>query len=166
MRDAGHTGPLISSATLLGIGLGGFLDGIVLHQILQWHHMLSARRPPTDLVTMKVNMFWDGLFHAFTWATTFVGLILLWRTGRRADVPWSARVFGGSLALGWGVFNLVEGIVDHQLLGIHHVHPGSGQLAWDIAFLISGVVLIVGGWMAIRSRRPSAPAEARSAGGQ
>jgi hypothetical protein len=26
---------------LLGIGLGEFFDGIVLHQILQWHHMVS-----------------------------------------------------------------------------------------------------------------------------
>ena len=27
---------------LLGIGLGGFVDGILLHQILQWHHMLTS----------------------------------------------------------------------------------------------------------------------------
>ena len=26
---------------LLGVGLGWFVDGIVLHQILQWHHMLT-----------------------------------------------------------------------------------------------------------------------------
>jgi uncharacterized membrane protein len=25
----------------MGIGFGGFIEGIVLHQILQWHHMLS-----------------------------------------------------------------------------------------------------------------------------
>ncbi len=29
-------------ATILGVGLGGFVDGIVLHQVLQWHHMLSS----------------------------------------------------------------------------------------------------------------------------
>jgi uncharacterized membrane protein len=167
MKDlpSSHIGPLVSSATLLGIGLGGFLDGIVLHQILQWHHMLSARLPPVDLVNVKVNMFWDGLFHAFTWGATFVGLLLLWRTGGLVEVPRSSRVFGGSLALGWGIFNLVEGIVDHQLLGIHHVHPGAGQLAWDIGFLLSGAALILGGWMTIRShravtRRGRAPAHA------
>lgn len=27
---------------LLGLGLGGFVDGILLHQILQRHHMLSS----------------------------------------------------------------------------------------------------------------------------
>jgi uncharacterized membrane protein len=26
----------------MGLGLGGFLDGIVLHQVLQWHHMLTV----------------------------------------------------------------------------------------------------------------------------
>jgi uncharacterized membrane protein len=35
------TPPSKASGLLFGIGLGGFLDGIVLHQILQWHHMLS-----------------------------------------------------------------------------------------------------------------------------
>jgi uncharacterized membrane protein len=28
-------------AFIMGLGLGGFIDGIVLHQILQWHHMLT-----------------------------------------------------------------------------------------------------------------------------
>jgi hypothetical protein len=26
----------------MGVGLGGFVDGILLHQILQWHHMLTG----------------------------------------------------------------------------------------------------------------------------
>jgi hypothetical protein len=65
-----HHGPLIAAGLLLGTGLGGFVDGIVLHQILQWHNMLSSVRPPTNLVDMKVNMVWDGLFHALTWTVT------------------------------------------------------------------------------------------------
>jgi uncharacterized membrane protein len=145
-----HQGPIISSGILLGTGLGGFLDGIVLHQILQWHNMLSSIRPPDDLLTMKYNMLWDGLFHAFTWLTTVAGLVRLWRAGLRADVPWSTGTFVGSLFLGWGLFNLIEGLVDHQILGIHHVHPGAGQLAWDIAFLVSALVMILGGYMAVR----------------
>ena len=27
---------------LLGVGLGGFVDGMMLHQILQWHHTLTS----------------------------------------------------------------------------------------------------------------------------
>jgi uncharacterized membrane protein len=150
---ARHQGALISAGVLLGTGLGGFFDGILLHQILQWHNMLSSRLPPTDLVNMKINMFWDGLFHAFTWLTTVIGLGLLWRAGGRPEVPWSTRAFVGSLAIGWGAFNLVEGLIDHHLLGIHHVHPGAGQLAWDVGFLVFGAVLVGVGWGLVRAGR-------------
>lgn len=153
---ATHRGAIVSSGILLGTGLGGFFDGILLHQILQWHNMLSSVQPPTDLVTMKVNMLWDGLFHAFTWIVTVLGLARLWRAGLRADVPWSTRTFTGSLVLGWGLFNLVEGVIDHQLLGIHHVHPGEAQLAWDVGFLVFGLVQIAVGFIALRTGRHDA----------
>jgi uncharacterized membrane protein len=131
---------------LLGVGLGGFIDGILLHQILQWHNMLSSQVPPTTLVSMKYNMIWDGLFHAVTWIATAVGIAALFRAGRRADSVWSGRVLLGAMLAAWGLFNLVEGLIDHQLLGIHHVHPGDHQRAWDIGFLISGLALLaIGG---------------------
>jgi uncharacterized membrane protein len=146
-------GPLLSAGLLLGTGLGGFVDGIVLHQILQWHNMLSSKIAPTDLVALKQNMVWDGVFHAATWVMTAVGLGLLWRAGQRPDVPWSTRVFVGSLALGWGLFNVVEGIIDHHLLGLHHVHPGRDELAWDLGFLAFGMLLAIGGSLLIRAGR-------------
>lgn len=61
----------------MGAGLGGFADGIALHQILQWHNMLSGWRPPNTLVDAKVNMTWDGIFHAGVWMLTCVGLAML-----------------------------------------------------------------------------------------
>ena len=144
-------GPLVVSGLLLGTGLGGFVDGIVLHQILQWHNMLSSTHPPLDLLAMKYNMVWDGLFHALTWICTVAGIVRLFFCARRSDVTWSGRtLFGGALA-GWGLFNFVEGLIDHQLLGIHHVHPGQGELAWDLAFLASGLVLVALGVWAVRS---------------
>jgi uncharacterized membrane protein len=69
--------PIVSAGLFLGIGMGGFADGILLHQILQVHNMLSAVRPPTTLVDVEINMFWDGLFHAFTWAMTLAGIVKL-----------------------------------------------------------------------------------------
>jgi len=146
-----HHGPIISSGILLGTGLGGFVDGILLHQILQWHNMLSSVRPPIDLVEMKYNMVWDGLFHAFTWTMVCIGVWRLWRAGLDPDVPWSTRTFVGSLFFGWGLFNFVEGLIDHQLLGLHHVHPGADQLAWDLAFLGLGLVEMFAGGLAIRA---------------
>lgn len=153
MNDRARRGPLLAAGTLLGAGLGGFLDGIVLHQILQWHNMLSNRVPPADLLAMKYNMVWDGLFHALTWTATVVGLVLLWRAGQNRSAVWSTRLFVGSLLLGWGLFNLVEGILDHQLLGLHHVRPGPSELAWDLGFLSFGALLALAGVSLIRHGR-------------
>lgn len=143
--------PLISAGILLGAGLGGFVDGIVLHQILQWHNMLSAQIPPVDLISAKVNMFWDGIFHAGVWILTVLGLAFLWSAGGNSDVPWSGRTFFGSLLMGWGLFNLIEGLVDHEYLGIHHVYEyGDNRLLYDLAFLALGALLVVSGWLLVR----------------
>ena len=152
--------PLTAAGFLLGVGMGGFVDGILFHQILQAHNMLSNRLFPDTLVNVEINMFWDGLFHAFTWITTAVGLGLLWRAGARADVPWSGRTLVGAMLLGWGAFNLVEGVIDHHILALHHVverATGGAQLAADLAFLGSGVVLIGVGLALIRSAPKDAP---------
>ena len=145
--------PLILAGVVLGKGLGGFVDGIVLHQILQVHHMLSARREPTSVVNLQVNMVWDGLFHALTWTATAVGIWLLFRAGRRPDVPWSGRTLFGAMLVGWGLFNFIEGLIDHHVLHVHHVIERLGVSVWDYAFLASGIVLIVAGWLMIRTDR-------------
>src|SRR5688500_6277372 len=79
----------VLAGILLGVGLGGFLDGIVLHQMLQWHHMLTAHGdyPATTVAGLEVNTTWDGIFHAATWLATAAGLVLLWRAGRRGAGP-------------------------------------------------------------------------------
>jgi uncharacterized membrane protein len=157
-----HRAPLIAAGILLGIGLGGFVDGIVLHQILQWHHMVSGPYPPTTVENLQINTLGDGLFHAATWLTTAAGLVLLWRAARRSDVPWSTSTFVGTLAMGWWMFNLVEGIVDHHLLAIHHVRPGPGELAWDLGFLAFGAILVAIGWMLVQGGRRDSATAARS----
>lgn len=137
---------------LLGVGLGGFFDGIVLHQILQWHHMLSstAGAPTTTVLGLERNTFWDGLFHAAAWIVTLAGLALLWRSVRRGEAPPSGRVLAGLLAIGWALFNLVEGVIDHELLGIHHVRPGAHHLAWDLGDLALSALLLAFGWWLAR----------------
>lgn len=152
--DALNRGPLISAGMALGVGLGGFADGIVLHQILQVHNMLSAKYPPTTLVNAEINMFWDGLFHGFCWIMSIVGLALLWRAGQRRDVPWSTCTFIGSLLLGWGAFNFIEGVIDHHLLQVHQVVQRLGVSVWDYAFLaFGGIGMMVVGVVLIRTGR-------------
>jgi uncharacterized membrane protein len=140
--------PTRSSGLLLGLGMGGFVDGIVLHQILQWHHMISSveGRSVTTLAGLEANTVADGVFHAATWVLTWAGLVtalIAWRQGRIAP-SWSFQA--GLVLTGWGIFNLVEGTVDHQILGVHHVRDDLGApLSWDIGFLAFGALLVAGG---------------------
>jgi uncharacterized membrane protein len=135
---------------LYGLGLGGFFDGIVLHQILQWHHMLShSEAYPVDTVPgLQVNTLADGFFHLAMWflvVAASITTITAWRQGRLAP-NWSFHF--GLVLLGWGTFNLVEGLIDHHLLQVHHVRDDlGGPLAWDIGFLVLSVLLTVGGWL-------------------
>ena len=136
---------------MIGIGMGGFIDGIVFHQILQVHNMLSARIPTTTLVGAKVNMVWDGAFHLGVWVATAIGIKLLWDAARRDSLQIAGQAFVGTLLLGWGLFNVVEGLIDHHLLHLHHVVEAMGESAWDYAFLGWGAVMIVIGLALMRS---------------
>lgn len=144
----------VSAGILLGLALGGFFDGVVFHQLLQWHHVLShAGHAPTELAQMKFNVFWDGLFHGLTYGFLVAALAVLWRASRRSYVCWSGRTLLATLLLGFGMFNLVEGIVDHHVLQIHHVNetvPQSQWLSWDMGFLLWGAAMAIAGWRMLR----------------
>lgn len=142
---------------MYGVGLGGFVDGIVLHQILQWHHLVSdTAHDPATVAGLEVNTMTDGFFHVLTWFVVVGASIVTlahWRQGRLAP-SWRFHV-GGVLA-GWGGFNLVEGLVDHHLLAIHHVRDDlGGPLAWDLGFLALGAALL-GAGLLLQRRRPRA----------
>ncbi|AGB17486.1 putative membrane protein [Halovivax ruber XH-70] len=145
--------PSIRAGIVLGVGLGGFFDGIVLHQVLQVHHMVSSRVAPTDVAGLEVNVLADGLFHVGTYLFTIVGVVLLSRAWRHSDVSVTGRTLLGSVLMGFGLFNLVEGVVDHHLLVLHRVWPaGPGPpILWDALFVLSGVALLVGGYAIVRS---------------
>src|SRR5215204_1688795 len=124
--SASSATPPKAPAFITGLGLGGFLDGIVLHQILQWHHMLTSEgdHPMTTVAGLEANTLADGLFHAFAWVMVGVALVILWRRSQTRRMSLDGRAFVGWMLVGWGTFNLVEGIVDHQILTIHHVREG------------------------------------------
>ncbi len=138
----------------MDIGLGGFVDGIVLHQIFQWHHMLTstAGHPSNTIAGLEANTVADGFFHLATWCFVAAAMTLsirAWQRNQRAS-PWRAQV--GMLLAGWGAFNLVEGLIDHQILGIHHARDDlGGPIGWDLGFLVFGLLLIVAGLFLARS---------------
>jgi uncharacterized membrane protein len=136
-----------AAGILFGIGLGGFVDGIVLHQILQWHNMLSNRIPPTTMEAMQINMRWDGLFHAAVWIVTLIAALILWSAARAQETVGTFREFFGKFLLGWGAFNLVEGIINHHILDLHYVRQSPDYAIYNYTFLaIGGVLFIVIGW--------------------
>jgi uncharacterized membrane protein len=145
-------GRTLWGGVLMGVGLGGFVDGIVFHQILQWHHMLSStdRWPLTTQHGLKVNTLADGIFHAAMWVVVLAGVLLM-----RNRMPPRRELYGLLLA-GWGAFNLVEGVVDHELLGIHHVRSGPHHRAYDWVFIAVSVVLVLAGARVAR-RNETAP---------
>lgn len=148
------------AGVVLGVGLGGLIDGIALHQIAQWHNMGSAVVPPTTMEAMKTNMRWDGYFHAATWLITAWGVYLFWRDSfYRKSIP-PLSVFVGQLILGWGIFNFVEGLIDHHMLGIHHVRDLPVHVPfYDWLFIAIGGqgFILVGSLMAWRE-----PAQTRA----
>ncbi len=120
--------PSIRPALLLGFALGGFFDGILLHQILQWHHLLSLV-PGTDL---RAQVLWDGLFHAAMYAIAGWGLWGLWRRG----APGGQRLWG-ALLLGFGFWHLVDAVLSHWVLGIHRIRvEAEAPLLWDLGWLV------------------------------
>jgi uncharacterized membrane protein len=151
----------LAGGILLGLGVGGFFDGIVLHQLLQWHHMVSSAGYPIDsLHNLEVNTIWDGVFHASTYVFVLAALVVIWRSIRQGTIRWSGPRIIGAVLIGFGLFNVVEGLVDHQILGLHHVNetaPREHWIYWDLGFLAWGAAMIaIGGVMA--KRKASTPA--------
>ncbi len=137
------------SGILFGIGFGGFFDGIVLHQILQWHHMVSHVEdyPTTTVAGLEANTLADGLFHAVTYLITIAALVVLWPVlGARRRV-WSTQGFVGLLLIGWAIFNIVEGVIDHHLLKVHVVREdASNPDLWNWGFLAISVLIGLAGY--------------------
>lgn len=150
-------GKATASSVLLGVGLGGFLDGIVMHQLLQWHHMVSAQTTTASLAGLEDNTLADGVFHAATWAVTVWGTLAAVRAWQRGELapPWRRQL--GGMLLGWGVFNLVDS-ANHLVLGLHHIRDDlGGPLGWDLGFLLFALALI-----AVGRGLAAAPARAAS----
>ena len=149
--------PLVRAGLVLGIGFGGFADGIILHQILGWHHLIcyTVNCQPASIGQLQRENTQDGYFHLALWLVTLAGATMLFRAERHAGQAWNGRVFVGSMLAGCGLFNFLEGIIDHQILGIHHVLPGHPhQLLFDLLFLANGVLFfMIGAWLMRSSRR-------------
>ena len=71
---------------LIGFALGGFFDGILLHQILQWHHLLSGVQAEA-LRDLRVQILADGVFHGMMYIVAGAGLWMLYRSRKEFTCP-------------------------------------------------------------------------------
>ena len=151
-----------SAGVLFGVGLGGFFDGIMLHQILQWHHMVtSAGYPPDTVENLKLNTLLDGLFHAATYIFLLAGLILLWRTARRRHLRWSSKLLAGTMLIGFGAFQRGGGIGEPPITRAASRQRNGAARAVDFlgrSVLDWGAAMLIRGWALYRAGLASNPA--------
>jgi uncharacterized membrane protein len=127
---------------LIGLAVAGFLDGILLHQVLQWHSLLSSLDGQI-YQDLRFRMLTDGLFHAAMYIVGLVGLLLLWRARYEFASLGSGKRFASVLLVGFGVWHLIDAVVNHWLLGLHHIKEGSPNwLAFDLAFFLLGLACV------------------------
>jgi uncharacterized membrane protein len=136
---------VVVSLIVLGAGLAALFDGIVFHQVLQWHHMVSAWHPPDTIDNLKLNTRADGWFHVAAYATLVAGAAMLSSAIARLGTRPPSRVMVAGLLVGFGGFNVLEGVVDHLILGVHHVREGSSAHAYDVGFLVISIIVLAGG---------------------
>jgi len=144
---------LSGAGFLLGFALGGFFDGILLHQILQWHHLLSGLTG-AHFADIRVQILADGAFHALMYVLAAIGLALLWKARRQYVQPGADRGLFAMVLIGFGVWHVVDSVVSHWLIGLHRIRMDApSPLMWDLIwFFAFGLVpLALGLWL---RRRP------------
>jgi len=135
------------SGVLFGCGVAAsIIDLFVFHLGLQWHHFY-------DLSTTHVALLADGVFHAVGWFVTVWGLFLLADVRRRGDVRWGRWV--GAVLVGVGGFQLLDGVLNHKILGIHQIRYGVDLLLYDAVWIGSAVLVLLAGLVVVGRTRPA-----------
>lgn len=151
---SGHSA-LLWPGVVLGVGLAGTLDEVILHQLLHWHHFYDRSTRAPGLVS-------DGIFHVVSTALVAIGLY--WAMAvicvERADAGnGRLRRFWAGVLLGLGGFNLFDGTVQHKVLRLHQVRPAADAwLPYDVAFIGLALLVLMTGVLLLRGTdRAKAP---------
>ena len=147
---------LIWGAFLMGVALGGFFDGILLHQVLQWHHLLSGVAPTDTVADLRFQILADGAFHVLHYIAAILGLWLALSNNRalRSRIP--SRKLLGWAAVGFGAWHWLDAVVAHWGLQLHRIRMDvQNPLFWDIGWLmLFGVLPLAAGFYLLRRKPP------------
>ncbi|WP_042457005.1 DUF2243 domain-containing protein [Neobacillus dielmonensis] len=133
------------SGMLFGLGLIAFVDEVVFHQLLHWHHFY-------DKATTVIGLISDGFFHALSWFATVGSLFMVADLRRRKH--WLPLRWTSGVLLGAGIFNLYDGTIQHKVMQLHQIRYNVDILPYDMAWHItSGIMIIIGITLYIHSGR-------------
>ncbi|RUT32411.1 DUF2243 domain-containing protein [Arsenicitalea aurantiaca] len=149
-RGSQFSGQFEWAGLTLGFGIGGFFDGILLHQILQWHHLLSGVEQARQ--DIRVLILWDGIFHGLMYVVAGIGIWLLWRSRQEFPAAGADRRLFANALIGFGAWHIVDSILSHWILGIHRIRMDvDNPLFWDLLwFGVFGLVPTFIGWLVRR----------------
>jgi uncharacterized membrane protein len=134
---------------LMGIGVAGFVDETVFHQILHWHHFYDLSTPSWGLIS-------DGLFHAFSWFCIIGGFFIFADLRRRT--AWRPTWHLSGFLFGLGGFQLWDGTIQHKWWHLHEIRYHVNIVPYDLVWNgIAVIVLIAAVVFLIRARREPVP---------
>ncbi|SDL92037.1 DUF2243 domain-containing protein [Sediminibacillus halophilus] len=133
------------SGFLFGLGLIAFIDEVVFHQLLHWHHFY-------DKATTNIGLVSDGFFHAFSWFATIGSLFLVADLRRRS--AWYVKRWSGGVLTGAGLFQLYDGTIQHKLWKLHQIRYDVDILPYDVVWNVTAFCMLLAGLLLITRTRP------------
>jgi uncharacterized membrane protein len=132
---------------VIGIGVAGTLDEVVVHQLLQWHTFYVHTTDYWRTVS-------DGIFHLVSSSMLFAGVLLLWFKRGLLTRYGDGRALAAGILLGAGGFNLYDGTIQHKVLRLHPVRENVANiLPYDLAWNAIALIVLIVGWRLWRSAR-------------
>lgn len=132
------------SGFLFGLGFILFVDEVVFHQLLRWHHFY-------DKSTTDIGIISDGILHALSWFATIAGLFLVADLQRKSGF-WFKRWLAGVL-VGVGGFQLYDGIIQHKIMRLHQIRYVENVWLYDVVWNLIAAVILLAGIILTRSTR-------------